>query len=146
MHFILFFFKVLINSEIKWPHKHDNIIYLTLQLKLFTLWELCDPQEGSSSQASLLYRRKNGWGGEEGGEKSTIGKEKGFRVLLFPIDPSLLPTLAFQDLPLKLLPGPIPSLLPPNDYVCLESTVQYWMPQMRIKVLRIKTASNQITI
>lgn len=62
--------------------------------------------------------------GRRGGEKSTIVKEKGFRVFLFPIDPSLLPTLPFQDLPLKLLPGPIPSLLPPNGYVCLERTVQ----------------------
>ena len=62
--------------------------------------------------------------GRRGGEKNMIVKEKGFRVFLFPIDPSLFPTLPFQDLPLKLLPGPIPSLLPPNGYVCLESTVQ----------------------
>ena len=46
--------------------------------------------------------------GRRGREKSTIVKEKGFRVFLFPIDPSLLHTLPFQDLPLRATPRPNP--------------------------------------
>ena len=45
--------------------------------------ELLDPapaQEGSPSQASLLYRHKNVWGGGRG-EKSTIGKQRAKKVV-----------------------------------------------------------------
>ena len=105
-----FFFKVLINSEIKWPHKHRITLFiLTLQ------WQFLTP---------LQAQKWMGWGGVGKREKSTMGKEKGFISLPNRPLPSSHPPLPFQNLPLKLLPGPIPSLLLPNDYVCLESTVQ----------------------